>query len=133
LFYEQDLFTAKRLYNFVITDLAIDGLRFTRLSSLHVEDASFFKLDNLSLAKTFPLGRGEHKKHLKISFTGQNLFVLTDYTGADPEPVLEDLGVDLFGDRQNDSNDANPLAAGIDRRNYYLPARTFVIGLGLAF
>ena len=68
-----------------------------------------------------------------VSLTGQNLLVITNYTGADPEPVFEDLGATSNGSKQRDIDEGNPFAPGIDRRNYYLPSRTIVFGLGLKF
>jgi iron complex outermembrane receptor protein len=117
-------------YNRVNTELAVDNLQVSRYSSLYVEDASFLKLDNLSLAKQFRIGKSG--KQLTISLTGQNLLVFTDYTGADPEPVLADLGATTFGSFQRNVNEGYPFAPGIDNLNYYLPARTYVLGLRLA-
>jgi iron complex outermembrane receptor protein len=51
----------------------------------------------------------------------RNAFVITDYTGSDPEPALFDL------------LDGNPLAPGIDRRNSYYSARSFTLGLNIKF
>lgn len=120
-------------FNLVNTELAVEGLRFSPFSSLYVEKASFFKLDNLSISKAFPLGPKAGKKRLNVSVTGQNLFVITQYTGADPEPVLEDIGSTTNGSEQLDISEGNPLAPGIDRRNHYLPSRAFVLGIGLEF
>ena len=50
---------------------------------------------------------------MNLSLNVQNAFVITDYTGSDPEPALFDL------------LDGNPLAPGIDRRNSYYSARSF--------
>ena len=129
---ESDLFfTNQRLYNQVNTELAVDGLRASPFSSLYVEQADFLKLDILSLSKAFPLGQSGSGKQLSVSVTGQNLLTLTNYTGPDPEPALEDGGATTFGSIPNRGNDATPLAPGIDRRNSYLPARTVVLGVRL--
>lgn len=54
------------------------------LSDLYIENASFLKLDNVSLGYTFPKWL-EGKASLRL-FTGvQNAFVLTKYSGLDPE------------------------------------------------
>jgi TonB-linked SusC/RagA family outer membrane protein len=131
LFFEPRLsyFSNNTTYNLVNTELAIEELQFSRFSSLYVEKAGFLKLDFLSLSRSFSLGATT----LNLSITGQNLFVLTNYTGADPEPELEDPGQAYFGLEFPFNSEVNPLAPGIDRRNHYLPARTVVLGVGLAF
>jgi iron complex outermembrane receptor protein len=54
------------------------------LSDLYVENASFLRMDNISLGYTFPQWL-EGKASLRL-FTGvQNAFVITDYSGLDPE------------------------------------------------
>jgi len=59
-------------------------------SSYWVEDASFLRLQTLTLAynidgKQFGLGK------VRLYVTGENLFVLTNYTGTDPEVSIEGL------------------------------------------
>ena len=115
------------------TELAVENLRVRRFSSLYVEKADFLKLDYIQLSRTFSLGSGSKRRDLSISLTGQNLFVISNYTGVDPEPVLEDAGPTSNGSEQFDANNRNLLAPGIDRRNSYLPARTLVLGVGLVF
>ena len=39
---------------------------------------------------------------------GQNLFVITKYRGADPKPVLEDIGSITNGIEQFDISEGNP-------------------------
>jgi len=54
------------------------------LSDLYVENGSFLRMDNISLGYTFPKWL-EGKASLRL-FTGvQNAFVLTKYSGLDPE------------------------------------------------
>jgi iron complex outermembrane receptor protein len=65
---------------------------------------------------------------LRLFVSGQNLFVITRYTGIDPEPVLADN--DFSSSRaQASQNTPDVLAPGIDRRNNYFTARTFTFGL----
>lgn len=63
-------------------------------SSRFVEDADFIKLDNLTLGYTLPLSVSESigMSKLRVYAQGQNLWVITDYSGADPE--MEVAGVD---------------------------------------
>jgi iron complex outermembrane receptor protein len=75
-------------------------------------------------------------KSFRVYGTIQNLFVLTDYTGIDPEPVLADPGsVDngAFELINPDGSRRQPdvLAPGIDRRNNYFTSRTFTFGVTL--
>ncbi|MGQ1946089.1 SusC/RagA family TonB-linked outer membrane protein [Geofilum sp. OHC36d9] len=79
-------------------------------SSYYVQDASFLKMDNISLGYTFNhLGLSDNQR-ARVYCTVQNPFVITDYDGLDPE----------F------SND------GIDN-NIYPHPRIYIIGLSLNF
>ena len=81
-------------------------------SDYYIEDASFLRMDNITLGYTIPgLPQG---MNLRIYGTIQNLFTLTDYSGLDPE----------IGNASN--NDITP-QFGIDN-NLYPRARTFIIG-----
>ena len=61
-------------------------------SDLFLEDASFFRLDDINLGYTFgKLGNTDLK--LRVAAGVQNVFVLTKYTGVDPE-VSNLSGVD---------------------------------------
>ncbi|NPA35850.1 MAG: TonB-dependent receptor [Chlorobi bacterium] len=77
-------------------------------SDMYVQDASFFRMDNMSVGYNFK-DLYDGKVNLRVSLTGQNLFVITDYTGLDPE-----------------------VAGGIDN-NFYPRPRTFVFGVNLGF
>ena len=53
-----------------------------------LENASFLRLKNITLAYSFPKSLLKHTKVIngfKIMATGRNLFTVTDYKGADPE------------------------------------------------
>ena len=70
--------------NFAVRDNVV-------LSDLYVENASFLRMDNISLGYTFPKWL-EGKASLRL-FTGvQNAFVITNYSGIDPE--ITNNGVD---------------------------------------
>ncbi|NIG52533.1 SusC/RagA family TonB-linked outer membrane protein [Chitinophaga sp. Cy-1792] len=62
------------------------------VSSRYLENGNFIKLDNLTLGYTFG-NIGHVFKNATVSVTGQNLFVITKYTGFDPE-VNTDKSVD---------------------------------------
>lgn len=111
-------------YNILATSSDISSLvDQPQFSSYHVEDASFVKLDNLTVGYSLPgdsLGAGFTKVRLYV--TGQNLITLTGYSGVSPEPRLQD-----------DDSEFGKLAPGIDRRNTYFTARGFTFGVNLGF
>ncbi|WP_018674891.1 SusC/RagA family TonB-linked outer membrane protein [Riemerella columbina] len=53
------------------------------LSNYYVEDASFLRMDNISLGYNFPSFIG--KSRLRLNATVNNVFVITKYSGIDPE------------------------------------------------
>lgn len=55
------------------------------LSDYWVEDASFLRLDNVTLGYNFKNLFKSKRLNGRISFTAQNLFVITKYSGMDPE------------------------------------------------
>lgn len=59
-----------------------------RFSSRFVEDAGFMRLKNVQLGYTLPstlLSKTNTIEHVRIFFSGTNLFTITDWTGPDPE------------------------------------------------
>jgi iron complex outermembrane receptor protein len=81
-------------------------------SNYYVENASFFRLDNVSLGYNFGnVTKGKNGGNLRATAMVQNVFVITKYTGLDPEVV----------------KDGN---SGIDNNVYPRP-RTYSIGLAL--
>lgn len=88
-------------------------------SSFFLEDGSFLRLNNLTLGYTIDTGLTEWISNARIYVTGQNLFVLTDYSGYDPEV--------------NTPSAVNGnLSYGIDFATYPR-ARTFLVGVSLGF
>ncbi|MGB0929135.1 MAG: SusC/RagA family TonB-linked outer membrane protein [Chitinophagales bacterium] len=80
-------------------------------SDYYVQDASFLRMENVTLGYNIPnLPNGIR---LRLYATGQNLFTLTEYVGTDPEV--------------SSGGNADP---GIDN-NPYPRARTFLFGLNL--
>ncbi|MEZ4885789.1 MAG: SusC/RagA family TonB-linked outer membrane protein [Chitinophagales bacterium] len=53
-------------------------------STLFLEDADFFRLANLTVGYNIP-SSVDWLKSIRVYATGQNLFLLTDYNGFDPE------------------------------------------------
>jgi iron complex outermembrane receptor protein len=61
-------------------------------SDYFLENASFFRLDDVSLGYTFrSVGRWE--TDVRLGLVVQNVFVLTGYSGMDPE-VISETGID---------------------------------------
>ena len=89
------------------------------VSTRYLENGSFFRLNNMTLGYTFNTNSLDWLQRLRLSFTGQNLFVITDYSGYDPEVNQNKSigGVQSFG---------------IDDQSYPR-ARTFVFGLNVTF
>lgn len=128
-FYEPRLSTQSS-YNFVTTDLAVPGLTAARFSSLYVEKADFFKLDNLTISRTFDLPSNSAFKSLNVSLIAQNPFVITSYTGTDPEPSLVDRGP---SDNGGVASGNDVLSPGIDRRSNYFASRSITLGVNVNF
>jgi iron complex outermembrane receptor protein len=79
-----------------------------KLSDFFLEDASFFRMDDITLGYTFD-NIAKTKLKLRTSFTVQNVFVITGYSGLDPE-----------------------VSGGIDNGMWPRP-RIFALRLGLTF
>jgi len=127
-FYEPQVSTQSS-YNYVNTDLAVEGLTTARFSSLYVEKADFFKLDNLTIARNFGINN-DYFDNMRVSLNFQNPLIFTNYTGTDPEPSLVDSGAAGDGNRST-GNDV--LAPGVDRRNSYFNQRSVTLGVNLNF
>ncbi|TZF86487.1 TonB-dependent receptor (plasmid) [Pedobacter sp. BS3] len=74
-----------------------------------VEDASFLRLQNITLGYTLSLPKRYRLGDIKLSVTGTNLFTLTKYTGYDPN-------VNSFG--QNSLNNGIDLGTLPQARSY---------------
>ncbi|MFT6334202.1 MAG: TonB-linked SusC/RagA family outer membrane protein [Saprospiraceae bacterium] len=127
-FYEPRV-SSQTSYNFVNTDKAVEGLTAAQFSSLYVEKADFIKLDNLSIGRSFDLNN-DYVDGLQVSLIFQNPLVITGYSGADPEPALNDTGPAGDGNRSS-GNDV--LSPGLDRRNSYFAQRSITLGVNLNF
>lgn len=91
-------------------------------SSYWIEDASFLRLQTVTIGYT--LNTKTAVKRLRLYLTGENLFVFTKYSGADPE-----INTDTYVNGRVDAL-SRP---GIDMFNYYPKARVFTMGLNLSF
>lgn len=92
------------------------------VSTRFLEKGDFLRLQNLTIGYNIDL-REKTFKSLRIYITGQNLFVITPYSGLDPEVSSSPATQDLLG---------NLPTAGIDYSSYPKP-RTITIGLNASF
>ena len=92
---------------------------YTRISDRLVEDASYIRLQNLSLGYTFPKNwmRKIYLENLRVYCTFQNLFTWTKYKGLDPE-----VG----------AHNGDALLNGVDYARYPSP-RIYTVGLNVTF
>jgi iron complex outermembrane receptor protein len=82
------------------------------LADFYVEDASFFRLDYISLSYDVKFGENHNVfKGLTIFAASNNLFTITGYSGIDPETRIDGLSF------------------GIDQYNVYPKTRTFTLGI----
>ena len=92
------------------------------VSTRYLEDGSFLRLNNATLGYNLNpklIGLTDVMDNIRLSVTGQNLFVITKYSGFDPEintgtsiGEIQSFGIDYFS---------------------YPRARTIVFGLNVAF
>ncbi len=92
------------------------------VSTRFLKDGSFFRLNNLTLGYNLApklIGIQKGVSNIRLSVTGQNLFVITNYNGYDPEV--------------NTDRTVNGISSyGIDYLSYP-KARSFVFSLNLTF
>jgi iron complex outermembrane receptor protein len=122
-FYENNESTTVNSYNIVKTKYYDPKVTKAQVNSIHVERASYIRLNNASLGYNFKMKAGSPIRNFRIFASGQNLFTITDYTGVDPtERFTDGTGVNADG-----------LSPGIERRNTYFTTRTVTLGLNLGF
>lgn len=93
------------------------NMNYRRVSDFFVEDGSYFRCKLLQIGYTLPKQWFNNKLNLRLSFSAQNLFTITNYSGADPEAA---------------SMGSSVTEAGIDYTGYPNP-RTFLFGLNMSF
>ena len=96
------------------------GPNWQQISDIYVEDASYFRLQNLTIGYDFTkIWKSSPFQQLRLYFAAQNLFTITGYKGMDPEN-----GMAL--------NSAEPWVTGVDVGNYPQP-RTYMFGVNVKF
>lgn len=96
------------------------GVNWQSISDLYIEDAGYFRLQNLTLGYDFTkVWKKSPFQQLRLYFAAQNLFTITGYKGMDPEN-----GMALNGNE--------PWVTGVDVGNYPQP-RTYLVGVNVKF
>ena len=85
------------------------------MSSYYLEDASYVKIDNLSIGYTFDVDKVKWLSKFRVYFVANNLYTFTKYSGLDPEVS------NYF------------IAPGIDNRDKYPTIRSYTFGLSVNF
>ena len=120
-FYENLESTTTASFNVVNTKYYDPKITKAQVNSSHVEKGDFVKLDNATLGYRLNLKPGSGFTSARFYVASQNPFLLTGYTGVDPEV------------RYVDAESGNPLAPGIERRSTYFTTRIFTLGVNLGF
>ena len=106
--HKSKIFTGSGSYSNILTSTATSGFNELQLySDYFLEDASFFRMDNMTIGRNFK--NISEAFDLGVNVSVQNAFVITKYTGIDPEVFL-----------------------GIDNNTYSRP-RSFLFGLNVNF
>ena len=98
---------------------AWDGYIKNEIYSRFIEDGSFLRLKNLTVGYTFPQQwtRKFYVSKLRLYFTAQNLFVVTGYSGYDPEVSMRA---------------SNPMTPSLDW-GAYPKSKVYTFGIDLTF
>ena len=105
--------------NNITTTGLTNGIRGSQTpSDLWLQNASYLRLDNLTLAYTFQ--KTGRVQNLRVYATGTNLFVITPYTGIDPEI------------RTGNTNQAY-IDGNVNTIGFYPRSRSFIVGVNVSF
>ncbi|MET3499412.1 MULTISPECIES: SusC/RagA family TonB-linked outer membrane protein [Mucilaginibacter] len=116
-FYKGNLVSGRNVTK-AVAETNENPLNSGEVSTRFLEKGDFMRLSNATLGYTVPL-KGKTIKTLRVSLTGQNLFLITGYSGLDPEV--------------NTNKERNGVPSrGIDYTPYP-NARTFTLGLNAGF
>ncbi|RAJ08305.1 iron complex outermembrane receptor protein [Chitinophaga skermanii] len=105
--------TATNLPRFSLTESAKDDRAYL-LSDRYIESGSYLRMDNVTFGYNVPM-KSNYLKRLRVYVSANNLFVITNYRGIDPE-------IEMGG-----------LTPGIDNNNFYPKTRSFLLGLNASF
>ncbi len=85
------------------------------IADIFLEDASFLRLDYISVSYDFNIANKSRIKAFKLFLSANNLFILTGYSGIDPETTISGLSF------------------GIDQYNVYPKTKSITLGLKATF
>lgn len=102
-----------------VNDEELNRSQTASYSSKWIEDGSLLRLDNVTIGYTFNTEKISFLQRARLYITAQNLFVITDYTGFDPEV-------------RTNTNGGGSAAIGIDYLSYPRP-RVFQLGGSFSF
>ncbi|QKG79863.1 SusC/RagA family TonB-linked outer membrane protein [Tenuifilum thalassicum] len=86
-----------------------------KISDYYLEDASFIKIDNISIGYNLSPKNTKWVKSMRVYLTSNNLYTFTNYTGLDPEMSYSGLEY------------------GVDMYDVYPKTRTITLGIDLKF
>ncbi|MFN7839799.1 MAG: SusC/RagA family TonB-linked outer membrane protein [Bacteroidota bacterium] len=93
------------------------------VSTRFLEKGDFIRMQNFTIGYNVPMGEQKFIKKLRFYLNGQNVFLITSYTGLDPEVSSSPAAFDLLNGLPT---------AGIDYAAYPRP-RIFTLGLNATF
>jgi iron complex outermembrane receptor protein len=88
---------------------------YPKISDYYLEDASFIKIDNISIGYNFKINKNLFIRQLRVYLTSSNLYTFTKYTGFDPETTYSGLEY------------------GIDQYDLYPKTRSITFGIDVKF
>jgi TonB-linked SusC/RagA family outer membrane protein len=89
--------------------------KFSKPTDIFMEDGDFVRLEYLGLGYNLNFEESKTISKLRFTLSANNLFVITNYTGADPEITIDGL------------------AYGVDNFNLYPKARSFSLTVNATF
>jgi len=97
----------------------------------HVEKADFLRLDNATIGYNFKMSESSKIDNLRLYVAGNNLFTITNYTGADPEVRYTERSW-VQGNEIDTTVDI--LSPGLDKIEFgYFPTSVYTIGVNISF
>jgi hypothetical protein len=81
-----------------------------------IEDGSFLRFNNVTIGYTLPLKGVSNGRRIRFYVTGNNIAIITNYSGYDPEVSVRN----------------NPLTPGLDY-SAYPKSRTLIFGVNATF
>jgi TonB-linked SusC/RagA family outer membrane protein len=84
--------------NVLTSSVALGMFTSQYASDLWLEDGDFIRLENVAIGYNFTFKEVKYVESLRLTLTGNNLLLFTDYTGMDPEINLTGGGANFGSD-----------------------------------